>query len=179
MTTALYRIASNEVLKVSTNDQLFTDRDVTFFGVLTAPSVPDGTAVREDLGDGTLGPLRQFGFAKIAIPGSNTVQNATQPEIDAFGAPQIDDDNQQDADRAADLGDVHPQFRKVIKAILKGVIRENNIMAARYNELRAEILAASSLNNLQTRVTNNTSDAPTRTNQQAFNAVRTDVSKDD
>ena len=163
MSTALYRISSNEVLKVSLKDQAFSDRDTAVFGVLTDPTTPDGTDVRDQSGAES-GPLRVLGFAKIAEPGGNNVRNATQPEIDGFAASQIDDDNQLDADQAADLGDTHAQFRKVFKSILKGIVRENNIMSARFNELRAEMIAASSFADQQTRVTNNTSDAPTRTN---------------
>jgi len=177
-TTVLYRISSNEVIKISTRGQLFSDRDTTFWGVLTDPSLPDGNEVRDN-SSSPPGPLRVLGFAKFAVVGTNTVRNATQTEIDGFAAPETDDDNQQDADRAADLGDTHPQFRRTFKAVLKGIVRENNIMAGRYNALRAEMLAATSLSDLQTRVTNNTQDAPTRTNQQAFDAVRTDVDKAD
>jgi len=177
-TTVLYRISSNEVIKISTRGQLFDDRDTTFWGVLTDPSLPDGNQVRDNTGE-LPGPLRVLGLAKFAVVGTNTVRNATQTEIDGFAAPETDDDNQQDASRAADLGDIHPQFRKMFKSVSKAAVRENNIMANRYNELRAQMLAATSLGDLQTRITNNTQDAPTRTNQQAFDALRTDVSKDD
>ncbi len=178
MATALYRISSDEVVKISPKDQSFSDRDASVWGVLTDPTTPDGTDVRDTSTD-PVGPLRVLGFSKIAEPGSNNVRNATQPEIDTFAAAQLDDDNQLDADQAADLGDVHPQFRKTFKAILKGAVRENNIMAARYNELRGEMLLASNLADLRNRVENNTTDAPIRTNQQAFDALRPDVDKDD
>ncbi len=176
--TALYRKSSNEVVKISVKGQPFTDADSQFWGVLTDPVLPDGNQVRDDSGE-DLGPLRVFGFAKFANVGSNTVRNATQVEIDAFDASQTDDDNQAHADRAADLGDTNPQFRRLVKSILKGIVNENNILANKYNELRAEMLAATNLNDLQTRIQNNTTDAPIRTNQQAFDKIRTDISKDD
>jgi len=176
--TALYRKSSNEVIKISLKGQPFTDADSQFWGVLTDPLLPDGNEVRDGSTE-LLGPLRVLGFAKYADVSLNTVRNATQTEIDTCQSLQDDDENQQDANHAADMGDAHPQFRKLIKSILKGIVRENNILANRYNEMRAEMLAASSLANLQNRVQNNTSDAPVRTNQQAFDKVRTDVDKDD
>lgn len=178
MTTALYRISSSEVLKISPLDQPFDDRDTVFFGVLVDPATPDGTDVR-DMSGPVPGPLRVLGLAKHADVGANIARNSTQAEIDTYAPAELDDNNQQDADRAADYGDTHLQWRKLIKSILKGVVRENNIMATRYNELRAQVLAATSLADFQTRVQNNTSDAPTRTNQQAFDAIRNDVSKND
>ena len=177
--TLLYRISSNEVLKISPKGQTFADRDSAVFGVLTNPTLNDGNQVREELANGDVGPLRVLGFAQISNVGGNSAANATQGEIDGFNASQVDDESQLDADRAADLSDIHPHFRRLVKSMLKGIVRENNIMSESYNELRAEILAASSLGDLQTRVTNNTSDVPTRTNQQAYDAVRTDVDKDD
>lgn len=182
MTTAIYRKNSGEVIKISLKDQLFTEADPQFWGILTDSgsniNLPDGNKVRDDSGD-FLGPLRVAGFAKIAISESNTIQNATQDEIDGFPNFQTDDENQQSANVAADLGDTHPQFRKVFKSILKGIVRENNIQANKYNELRAEILAAANFNDLKTRIQNNTSDMPIRTNTQAFSAIRNDVNKDD
>jgi len=175
-TTVKYRLSSGEVEKISSQGQTFSDRNTTYWGVLTDPSFPDGTDIRVIEPD-NFGPLRVLGLAKI-WDGIN-VRNATQAEIDGFAAPQIDDDNQQDEDGAADLGDTHPRWRKVFKSLLKGIVRENNIMAGRYNVLRAEMLAATNLNDLQSRIQNNTQDAPIRTNQQAFDALRTDTDKDD
>lgn len=175
-TTVKYRLSSGEVIKVDLLGQTFDGRDVVYFGKLTDPPFPDGTDIRADTVD-VIGPLRVLGLSKIWD--GTDVRNATQAEIDGFAAPQIDDDNKQDRDEAANLGDIHPLWRKLIKAIVKGVIRENNIMAGRYNALRAEMLAATNLNDLQNRIQNNTQDAPIRTNQQAFDAIRTDVNKDD
>jgi len=176
--TARYRIRSNEVEKISLKGQTFSDRDIALSGVLTNPTTPDGTAVR-DRSTEPPGPLRVLGLAKIAEPGTNNVRNATQPEIDTFAPAQTEDESIQDADGGGDLGDTHPRFRRLTKSILKGAVREHNIIANRYNELRAEMLAATSLADLQNRITNNTSNAPTRTNQQAFDAIRNDVDKDD
>lgn len=136
-------------------------------------------SVRPKNPDGELGDLRILGFAKIADPGSNNVRDATQLEIDTFEASEIDDSDQQDTDRAADLGDLDPITRRLVKSILKGAVREHNIIANRYNELRAEMLLASNFNDSKTRIAASTQNAPTRTNQQAFDAVRPDVSKGD
>lgn len=178
MATALYRISSGECIKISQKDQPFSDRDVTYWGVLTDPTLPDGTDTH-DLSGAEPGVLRVLGWSKIAVPGSNTVRNALQVEIDTFATAELDDEGQQDADQAADLAETHPRFRRLVRSMLRGIVRENNIMAERFNTLRAEILAATSLSNLQSRIETNTQDAPIRTNQQAFDAIRTDVTKDD
>ncbi len=176
MATAQYRVSSNEVIKISIPNQIFIED--TFWGVLTDPILTDGNQVR-DVSGPDVGPLRVLGFAKIAVPGTNTIRNATQVEIDSFQAFEDADDNIKDRDRAGELGTLHPRWRKLVKAILKAAVRENNIMANRYNELRAEMLAASSLNNLQTRILNNTQNVPTRTNEQAYDAISDDVNEND
>ena len=75
--TALYRISSNEVIKISLKGQDFADRDTNIWGVLTDPSLPNGSDVREELSENQLGPLRQLGFAKIADAGITNVQLTT------------------------------------------------------------------------------------------------------
>jgi len=127
-TTALYRLSSGEVLKISSAGQLFSDRNQSFFGVLTDPGMPDGMSVRDNLPDGTFGPLRVLGFSKIVILESNLFQNATQSEIDTFSSLNVDDDNAQDADRARDLFNVHPQFRKMLVAMADIIRDEINIL---------------------------------------------------
>ena len=140
MTTALYRISSNEVLKISTKDQSFSDRDAAVFGVLIDPAIPDGTEVREQTDD--LGPLRQLGFAKIAEPGASNVRNATQPEIDGFSVSEEDDDNVLDATQAQSLLLVHPQFRKMMTAFSDILKDEINLLRQRNVQLQNDIAAA-------------------------------------
>lgn len=120
--TALYRISSNEVVKISVKGQTFSDRNTNVWGVLTDPVLPDGNQVR-DISLDPIGPLRVLGLAKIAVPGTNTVRNSTQAEIDSFDASQVDDDNQEDADRAKDLLRNHPQFRKFAQLMFKAINR--------------------------------------------------------
>ena len=175
----LYRLSSNEVIKISvmTSPQTFDSRDTDFFGTLVDPSYPDGTSVFDPDDEPPI--KRKFGFAKFADVGGDEVRNATQVEIDTWAAAELDDDNQADANRAADLGDTHPQFRKIFKSLLKSVVRENNIMATQWNEFRVQVSLATDFNDLKTRVAADTSDVPIRTNQQAFDALRPDINKDD
>lgn len=130
-TTVLYRLSSNEVVKISQKGQSFSDRNVSYWGVLTDPPLPDGVEVREPLPDGTYGPLKQLGYAKINDAG--TVRNATQPEIDGFAAIETDDENQQDADRAIQLFQTHPQFRKLMIAFADIVKGEINTLRAQHS----------------------------------------------
>ncbi len=180
--TVLYRKASNEVLKISLNGQLFDDRDTTFFGVLTDPDFPDGTGpVRELLPDDSWGDLRVLGYAKIAEPGTGangTVRLATQPEIDGFAALETDDTNQMDANRVSDWVDNHPQFRKFFKAFADINIDEFNIVRQWIMSFKAEVAAATSLADLQARVAA-LSDLPDRNLTQLRDAMIARISKDD
>lgn len=118
MATALYRINGGEVLKISPRNQPFAERDPAFWGVLVDPLLPDGTDVRAKLDDGLQGPLRVLGLAKIALAGSNTVRNATQPEIDGFAVAEQADEAAMDAEDARRFFD-HPRFGKVFDALLE------------------------------------------------------------
>lgn len=178
-TTALYRINGNEVLKVSIKGQPFSDRDPIYFGVLTDPVLPDGAAVRQTLPDGTLGPMRVLGYAKIAVPGTNTVRSATQAEIDDWAAAETADENAQDAARVAELFQTHPQWRKAFKALLKRILFLRGQEAAQWNAFRAQVAAATSLSDLKTRVAANTEDLATYTLAQALTALLGDVSEED
>ncbi len=129
-TIVLYRISSAEVIKISTKGQLFSDRDTTYWGILTNPSFPDGLVLRENLGQGVQGPLRVLGFAKFANVGSNICRNATQLEINGFDAAQTADDNKIDAQGAIDFFETHPQFRKMMVAFADIIKDEFNILRA-------------------------------------------------
>lgn len=177
MTTALYRISSNEVLKISLKGQNFSDRDSAVWGVLTDPVLPDGSEVRDTSGPDP-GPLRVLGFAKIAIVGSNTVQNATQPEIDTFALGEVDDDNQLDADQAAVLLDGHPQFRKILKAMIKGILQEDDRVRGQWETFKTSVVAAGNLSDIKTAVAA-LPDLPARSMTQAKDFILGQISKDD
>lgn len=133
MSTARYRLSSNEVDKISTKNpaQTFSDRDTDFWDVLTNPNLPDGDETR-DMSTDPIGPLRVFGFSKIAVPGTNTIRNATQIEIDTFALAELDDDNQQDADGATFLLQSHPQLRRILIAVVDITRQEINILRAEH-----------------------------------------------
>lgn len=178
MTTALYRLSSNEVLKISLRGQAFSERNTAIFGVLTDPAVPNGTEIREEI-NGVFGSVRILGFSKIAVSGTNTVRNATAGEIATFAAAETADENTLDADAVARWIDTHPRYRKIFKALLKRIIAENNQAAVQWNLLRVQIGAATNLSNLQSRVAANTADLPQRTLAQAVTALFGDISSGD
>lgn len=130
MTTALYRLGSMEVTKISLTDQTFSSLDPAEWGVLTNPTTPDGTSVRDESGR-IAGPLRVEGLAKIAEPAvgpNGNVRNATQAEIDTFAAAEKADEDKQDADRAGVLLETHSQFRKLFLAFADIVRTEVNTL---------------------------------------------------
>jgi hypothetical protein len=132
--------------------------------------------VRETLADGRLGPLRQFGFAKIAV--GSTVRNATQAEIDGFAGLEATDEAAMDAADAATEIQTHPRQRKVFKALVKRIIAENNLQATWVNDFAAQVAAASNLADLKSRVSS-LGTLPTRTLQQALTALLNDISPND
>lgn len=155
MTTALYRKSSNEVLKISLVDQPFTDADATYFGVLTNPTLTDGSAYVDGNGD-----LRVLGFAKIANVGSNEIHNAIQSEIDGFAALESTDESAMDAERAQALADIDPVFRKIFKALLLRIIDEVfvntntkvNTFIDQWEQFKIDVAAAGNLNDVKTSV---------------------------
>jgi len=150
MSTALYRLSSGEVMKVSLSDQPFTDRDVNYWGVAVDPSLPDGNVCVDPSGD-----YRVLGYAKIHDAG--TVRNAIQAEIDTFEAAQLDDESQEDADEVSAWIDSHPRFRKIFKAILKELIDELftetngkiNVFIDQWNQFKLDVAIAANLSQLK------------------------------
>lgn len=171
MPTALYRISSNEVVKISLSDQQFSDRDTNFWGVLSDPPFPDGTQTRPLEGD-----LRVLGYSKINDAG--TVRNATQPEIDTFAAAQEDDENQQDATGAQALFLVHPRNRKQMTAFADIIKDEFNILRGWLVDFKVEVAAAANLGDLKTRIAA-LPDLPDRTLAQLKTAITARIDKDD
>ena len=130
MTTVLHRIGGGEVVKISPTNQTFAQRDPAFWEVVQDPAFPDGTELREDLGNDQLGPLRTLGYAKIVV--GATCRNATQPEIDAFAVAETLDENIMDRDGARDLFQTHPRFRKLMIALSDIIKDEINILRAEH-----------------------------------------------
>lgn len=145
-TTVLYRLSSNQVMKISLKGQPFADRNTNYWGVLTDPPLPDGTENRETI-NGRLGPLGVLGFQKIVDSG--TVRNATQLEIDGFAAYATDDDNQQMADRAVELLSNHPQFRKLLTAYSDILKDEFNALRGWLRDFKVVVDSASNLNDIK------------------------------
>ena len=188
--TVLYRISSGEVVKISTRGQILDNISPTYFAYLTDPSMPDGTDNRETI-DGQWGPARVLGYQKIAIPGSDLVRNATQPEIDAFAGFQTEDENNLDASGATSFLETHPRFRKVFKAILKLLVQQllensnvkQNQMIDQWNQFKVDVAGASNLGNLKTDLAAQpsiTSDLPeTATLTTIANQLKALIDKDD
>jgi len=170
-TTVLYRKSSGEVVKISAKGQTFADRNQTYWGVLTDPAFTDGQVCRDENGD-----LRVLGFAKINDTG--TVRNATQPEIDGFAAIEDEDENNQDADAAIDLFESHPRFRKMMVAFADILKDEFNLLRQWQMSFKAEVAAASNLNDLKTSVAA-LPGLPDRTLAQLKTAITNRISKDD
>ncbi len=148
-TTVLYRINGGEVIKISVKEQLFTDRNVTYWAVLTDPSLPDGTDIRNPA-DPINGELRELGFAKM-WDGSN-VRNAIQGEIDNFPVAEDTDNKLQDKDSAIDLFQNHPRFRKMMVAFADIIKDEINILRAEHG------LSARTLTQLKNAIQNRISE---------------------
>ena len=173
MTTALYRLSSNEIIKISLSDQMWPQVDPTFYGVLTGASYPDGTTIRDPAGD-----MRVLGYAKFADTGPNVVRNALQAEIDTFAAFQSDDESQQDALGAETIFLVNPRYRKLFTAYSDILKDELNILRDWIVDFKAEVALATSLADFQTRVAG-LPDLPDRTLAQLKTAITARINKDD
>jgi hypothetical protein len=121
MATVLYRVSSGEVIRVSTSNEPFNSVDLGYFGVLSDPNFPDGMALQETLANGTKGPFRQLGFAKIADAALGQVRNATQAEIDLFQVERLLDDEELREETAVDFILSHPVMKRVFELVLEEV----------------------------------------------------------
>jgi hypothetical protein len=134
MATVLYRKRGGEVLKISRSNFGFPDADPDYYAVLHNPQFTNGMDIKEQRANGTEGPAREFGFAKIALPATNKVRNATQSEITTFSDEETLDTDSQHAQAAERLLRDHPVFKKAWEAILEeadapGVSRVANATA--------------------------------------------------
>ncbi len=148
-TTVLYRISSGEVISISISDDLFEEYDDEFRDVLTNPPLPDGTQL---MSPGTYGSHRVLGYAKIVDNG--TVRNATQQEIDSFGAAFADDQAQKEANKAEEYLENDPKFRRVMTALMAILVDEINTLRSQHG-------------------------LPDRTLSQLKNAIKNRIDKDD
>ena len=171
MTTALYRISSNEIPEISISDDMFVAYPSTIFGVLINPSFTDGIEYRDPLNN-----YRVLGYSKINDNG--TVRNATQEEIDTFEGFEQDDNNQIEANKAIKYFQNNPQFRRIMVALIKGIIKEDNEGRLWTRDFKAAVAASTSLADFQSRVA--ALDTPTdREFQDAKDYIIGQVSKDD
>lgn len=126
---ALIRRRSGEVLKIARPNvkgllQGFADADPTMFITRTDDdglSLVDGFDVRERLPNGDLGSMRQLGFGKILV--GNEIRNASQGELNGFGAEEQLDDDELDARQTKTLMTGHGQFRRFAALIFKALNR--------------------------------------------------------
>ena len=170
-TTVLYRVSSGEVKEISFEDRVFTGFNAPYFGVLTDPPFTDGIDLQDPSGN-----MRVLGYAKINDNG--TVRNATQEEIDTFGPLQTDDRNEEKAQRALNQFLHDPNFRMIVAAIIKGIIKEDNENRSWIRDFKDAVAASTSLADFQSRVA--ALDTPVnREFQVAKDYIISQVSKDD
>jgi len=124
-TTALYRISSNEVYKISEENDIFAFDVSDQLAVATSVSTPDGDATWD-----TSGNLRVLGYSKI-LDGT-TVRNATQEEIDTFAAFEAEDRNIKEADQATAYFQNDPRIRRIMIAFADILVSEINILRAEH-----------------------------------------------
>lgn len=180
--TALYRIVSGEVVKIShetatKTPQQFAERNTAYWGVLQSPTLPDGVTQVTRNPDGTIS--RTLGEALWADVSGNAVLVATQPQIDAYAAGETADEHAQEADRAKIMINVSPRYRKVFKALLKRMLQVTNSNAAQINGIKSAIAGASNLAEIRTAVAALPTLPDSITLQQAITALLNDVSGDD
>jgi hypothetical protein len=121
MTTALYRISSNEVMKISITDHDFAGSLDAYRGVVSNATYPDGTETRDPSGN-----KRVLGYAKIL--NGTVVQNATQNEIDTFAVAEIDDYKQGQTAKSKAAFDSDPMLRRQLMALVRMIVSELNIL---------------------------------------------------
>jgi len=112
--TALYRISSGEVIKISKKGQTFSKANSLFYGVLINPELPDGIEL-----------------PKIAIPESNIIRNGTQTEIDNCYVLKEQDTNKEHCNDSIRRLNNDPQFRMFAKAM-------TSLMTKEFNQTRGE-----------------------------------------
>lgn len=170
--TVLYRINGGEVIKITQKPQTFEDRNTTYWGVIIDPSFPDGIEIRDADEN-----ARVSGFAKF-FDGTDTVRNATPAELDNFSVAENDDENSQDADAAIYLFQGHPRFRKMMIALVKGIIKQDNDNIIWIHNFMDAVEASNNLGDFKVRVA--ALDSPIeRTFAEAKSYILNQVTRDD
>ncbi len=120
------RIRNDRLAEITPQETL--DRQTAQATRLATRAAWELTYAVRDLSDPTVvGPLRQLGFAKRYIVATNTLQDATQAEIDSWQAAEDEDEKVLDAKQTVQLLKGHPQFRKFTQVLFKAMnqIRED------------------------------------------------------
>ena len=180
MATALYRKNGGEVIKYSQINQPFTDADPNFFGVLTNPLTPNGIDVRESFtpapGQARYGPPRQLGWAKIAVPATNTIRNATQAEIDLFDDAEGQDEQALDAIQAKRGIERHPLLARIMWSLIRMLVANSNQQNTRINLMAAKVnLIATQWASMKTIMASGVTVAQMRTQIAALPNIPADV----
>lgn len=144
-TTALYRVSSNEVVLIDTEDGDFADSATNYLVLKTGATFPDGTECRASNSD-----LRILGIAKILD--GDIIRNATQNEINTFHDAEVDDLLQADVDRIVKYMNTDKKMRRIISALIKGIVKEDNEIREWTRDLKAAVAASTNLADFQTRV---------------------------
>ena len=169
--TAVYRVSSNEVVLIDTEDGDFADAVTNYLVLKTGATFPDGTECRISNFD-----LRVLGVAKILD--GDIVRNATQNEIDTFHDAEVGDLLQAEVDRIVKYMNTDKKMRRIIIALVKGIIKEDNENRLWIRDFKVAVAASTSLANLQSRVA--ALDTPVdREFQDAKDYIIGQVSKDD
>ena len=164
--TALYRISSGEVLIISQEDSDFSQYAHVDLAVKTGATYPDGYTTA----------LRVLGASKI-IDG-DIVRNATQEEINTFRPANENDILARQANRVIQYMNTDIVFRRILVALVKGIIREDNENRQWIRDFKAAVAASTSLADFQSRVA--ALDTPVdREFQAAKDYIISQVSKDD
>jgi len=139
-TTVVYRSSSGEVAVISIGNNPFSEFCTSYFTVVTDPTFQDGTET----------DFRTLGLSKIFDSG--IVRNATQVEINGFKAFEIEDRNIRQEIIAKSYFQTDPKFRRAVIAVIKGIIREDNILRNWTRDFKDLVAASTSLADFKARV---------------------------
>ena len=149
----LYRINGGEVLGVSVDMGAYAGIDAAFYAAIADPPTPDGI---------------DLSVPKI-YDGTN-LRNASPSEITNFTSARNTDQVLSDRNGAKAWVNTLPVNKKALQGIASVLLDEFNLHADKINSILSAVDAASSLNDLKSRVAL-IADYPQRTMSQVLNAV--------